>query len=62
MLDNFSFLENQMKADETQPLDNLGQRLKAIREEVVASGIHLLNTEEIEQERKERLGGYQRID
>ncbi len=59
MLDNFSFLENQMKPDETQPLDNLGERLKAIREEVVASGIHLLNAEEIEQERKERLGGYQ---
>ena len=37
----------------------LGKRLREIRKEVVASGVPLLNAEEIEQERKERQGGYQ---
>jgi hypothetical protein len=45
--------------DKTQPKSNLGKRLRTIREEVVASGVHLLSAEEIEQERKEHQGGYQ---
>lgn len=44
---------------ETKPLENLGKRLQEIRQEVVASGVLLLKAEEIEQERKERQGGYQ---
>ncbi len=50
--------ENQIIFQKTKPKSNLGQRLKAIREEVVASGVHLLNEAEIEQERRERQGGY----
>jgi hypothetical protein len=44
---------------ETKSKTNLGKRLREIRKEVIASGVPLLNTEEIEQERKERQGGYQ---
>jgi hypothetical protein len=59
ILQNNSLQENQPVLDKTKPKSNLGQRLRAIREEVVASGVHLLSAEEIEQERKERQGGYQ---
>ncbi|MGB5771330.1 MAG: hypothetical protein WBM32_15900 [Crocosphaera sp.] len=59
ILQDNSVLENQLTSDETKPKSNLGKRLRTIREEVVASGVHLLNSEEIEQERKERQGGYQ---
>ncbi len=58
-LQSHSALENQLTPDETKLKSNLGQRLREIRQEVVASGVHLLNTQEIEQERKERQGGYQ---
>ncbi|MGK7946140.1 MAG: hypothetical protein AB4058_16895 [Microcystaceae cyanobacterium] len=57
-LQNNSILDDQLIPQKTKPNLNLGERLRAIREEVVASGVHLLNEEEIEQERKERQGGY----
>ena len=44
---------------ETKSKTNLSQRLREIRKEVIASCVPLLNAEEIEQERKERQGGYQ---
>ncbi|MFQ4145975.1 DUF2281 domain-containing protein [Chlorogloeopsis sp. ULAP02] len=38
---------------------SLGKRLREIREEIVASGVPLLNWEEVEREKAERRGGYQ---
>jgi hypothetical protein len=58
-LQSNSAIENQIMPEEPKTKSNLGQRLRAIRKEVVASGVPLLNAEEIEQERKERQGGYQ---
>jgi hypothetical protein len=42
-----------------QPKTSLGQRLKEIRAEIVASGEPLLDWEGIEGEKNERRGGYQ---
>ena len=42
-----------------QPKTLLGQRLKEIRAEIVASGEPLLDWEGIEREKAERRGGYQ---
>jgi hypothetical protein len=53
-----SHLENQVIPQKNKSKSDLGQRLKAIREEVVASGVHLLNEAEIEQEKRERQSGY----
>jgi hypothetical protein len=58
-LQNKPIQESQQISDTKKATSKLGQRLRAIREEVVVSGVHLLNAEEIEQERKERQGGYQ---
>jgi hypothetical protein len=59
ILQNKPIQESQQISDTKKATSKLGQRLRAIREEVVVSGVHLLNAEEIEQERKERQGGYQ---
>jgi len=59
ILQNKPIQESQQISDTKKVTSKLGQRLRAIREEVVVSGVHLLNAEEIEQERKERQGGYQ---
>ena len=48
-----SSLENTVTPNKTPTKNNLGERLREIREEVIASGVHLLNAEEIEQERKQ---------
>ena len=59
ILQNKPIQESQQISDTKKATSKLGQRLRAIREEVVVSGVHLLNAEEIEHERKERQGGYQ---
>lgn len=38
---------------------NLGKKLRAIRQEIIDSGVHLLTAEEVEKEKAERRGGYQ---
>ena len=38
---------------------NLVKKLRAIRQEIIASGIPLLMAEEVEKEKAERRGGYQ---
>ena len=58
-LQDNSVSETKLVSDRIKPKSNLGERLRAIREEVVASGVHLLSAEEIEQQRKEHQGGYQ---
>ena len=58
-LQDNSVSETKLVSDRIKLKSNLGERLRAIREEVVASGVHLLSAKEIEQERKERQGGYQ---
>ena len=50
------------KTAEPQPdvqLSSLGERLQAIRDQIIESGIPLLTREEIEQEVLDRRGGYQ---
>jgi hypothetical protein len=42
----------------TQP-SSLGDRLQAIRDQIVESGMPLLTREEVEQEVRDRRGGYQ---
>lgn len=59
MLQDNGVIEDDKIEDTKQAKSNLGERLRAIREKAIASGIKLLNVEEIEQERKERQGGYQ---
>ncbi len=46
-------------ANELSSQSLLGEKLKKIRSEIEADGVPLLNTEEIEQEKAERRGGYQ---
>lgn len=44
---------------ESQPeISKLGERLKSIRDRIIASGMPLLTPEEVEQELLERRGGY----
>ena len=38
---------------------SLGKKLRAIRQEIIASGVPLLTAEEVEKEKAERRGGYQ---
>ncbi len=38
---------------------NLGKKLRAIRQEIIDSGVHLLTAEEVEKEKAERRGGFQ---
>ena len=38
---------------------SLGKKLRAIRQEIIASGIPLLTAEEVDKEKAERRGGYQ---
>ena len=38
---------------------NLGKKLRAIRQEIIESGVDLLTAEEVEKEKAERRGGYQ---
>ena len=40
----------------------LGARLQEIREKIVASGLPLLEAEEVEREVRERRGGYESLD
>ncbi|ELS05501.1 hypothetical protein Xen7305DRAFT_00052470 [Xenococcus sp. PCC 7305] len=37
---------------------NLGEKLREIRQEIIASGIPLLTSEEVEKEKAARRGGY----
>lgn len=50
-----SSLESQPKSQKMKR----SQKLQQVRERIVASGLPLLNQEEIEQEKAERRGGYQ---
>ena len=47
------------EAVEEKPLKSLGAKLRQVRQEIVDSGLPLLNAEEIEREKAERRGGYQ---
>lgn len=38
---------------------SLGKKLRAIRQEIIASGVPLFTAEEVEKEKAERRGGYQ---
>jgi hypothetical protein len=38
---------------------SLGKKLRAIRQEIIASGVPLFTVEEVEKEKAERRGGYQ---
>ena len=38
---------------------SLGKKLRAIRQEIIASGVSLFTVEEVEKEKAERRGGYQ---
>ena len=38
---------------------SMAKKLRAIRQEIIASGVPLLTAEEVEQEKAERRGGYQ---
>ena len=38
---------------------SLGKKLRAIRQEIIASGVPFLTAEEVEKEKAERRGGYQ---
>ena len=38
---------------------SLGKKLRAIRQEIIASGVPLLTAKEVEKEKAERRGGYQ---
>ncbi|MBP0030400.1 hypothetical protein [Roseofilum sp. Guam] len=42
----------------TKPSSPLGEKLRKIRQEIIESGIPLLSSEEIQQEKSERRGGY----
>lgn len=46
----------------SNPRSALGEKLRQIRQEIVDSGISLLNAEEVEREKAERRGGYQGDD
>jgi hypothetical protein len=46
----------------SKPISILGQKLRQIRQEIVDSGIPLLNAEQVEREKAERRGGYQGDD
>jgi Protein of unknown function (DUF2281) len=63
VIDFVEFLESKqsvLKAEnQSQPRSSLGDRLRTIRAEIVASGAPLLNWEGLEQEKAERRGGYQ---
>jgi hypothetical protein len=63
VIDFVEFLESKQAVVKTenlrQPRSLLGDRLRKIRAEIVASGTPLLNWEGVEQEKAERRGGYQ---
>jgi hypothetical protein len=63
VIDFVEFLESKQTVvkteNQSQPRSSLGDRLRKIRAEIVASGTPLLNWSGVEQEKAERRGGYQ---
>ncbi|GAB1541671.1 hypothetical protein NUACC21_43430 [Scytonema sp. NUACC21] len=64
VMDFVDFLEFKSTATtqhqaELQSKPNLGERLRKIREEIVSSGVPLLDWEGVEREKAQRRGGYQ---
>lgn len=55
-------LESSQITDDHKAKSTLGQKLRSIREEIIASGVPLLSAEEIEKEKALRRGGYQGDD
>lgn len=71
VIDFVEFLESRTPSSDIQlsasmssratPL-NLGEKLRKARAEIVASGIPLMNLEQLEQEKTSRRGGYQETE
>jgi hypothetical protein len=52
-----NFLKDLRRASAEQPTSTLGQRLQAIRQRIVASGVPLLTWDDLETEVADRRGG-----
>jgi len=54
-----AFIDSISETKEQPKTSILGQKLRAIRQEIIDSGIALLTAEEVEKEKAQRRGGYQ---